>query len=130
MESLPVISQPTYYNRQETYDLCGRNLAVLPAVANSGATLSNFAPTAFQNLLFQAEESAGVFPFAGRRVDWSHWRCQCALCALECNGLHASFKVRSVNSIVLLSKGIAFAIQAVLFLIRGSSAGRNSPNNQ
>jgi len=36
--------------------------------ANSGATLSNFAPTAFQNLLSQAAGDAGVLPFAGRRV--------------------------------------------------------------
>jgi len=35
-------------------------------IGNSGATLSNFAPTAFQNLLSQASGDSGVLPFAGR----------------------------------------------------------------
>ena len=56
----------------------------------------NFAPTAFQNLLSQAGGDSGYLYFAGRN--------------------------RTVNSIVLLSNGISFALQCVLFLILGSYA--------
>ncbi|TVY42175.1 Autophagy-related protein [Lachnellula occidentalis] len=73
-------------------------------VGNNGLTLFNFAPSAFQNLLSQAAGNEGTLPFAG--------------------------KSRSVNSIVLLSNGISFAIQVVLFLILGSFAdfGNWRPN--
>ena len=57
---------------------------------------SDFAPTAFQNLLSQAAGDKGTLPFAGR--------------------------TRTINSIVLLSNGISFAIQTALFLIIGSFA--------
>ena len=67
-------------------------------VGNNGLTLFNFAPTAFQNLLYQAAGDAGTLVFAGR--------------------------VRTINSIVLLANGISFAIQVVLFLIIGSYAGK------
>lgn len=66
-------------------------------VGNNGLTLFNFAPTAFQNLLFQAAGDSGTLRFAG--------------------------KYRTINSIVLLSNGISFAIQIVLFLVIGSYAG-------
>ena len=66
-------------------------------IGNNGLTLFNFAPTAFQNLLSQAAGDAGILHFAG--VD------------------------RTINSIVLVSNGISFAIQIVLFLIIGSYAG-------
>lgn len=66
-------------------------------VGNNGLTLFNFAPTAFQNLLFQAAGDSETLRFAGND--------------------------RAINSIVLLSNGISFAIQAVLFLIIGSYAG-------
>ena len=66
-------------------------------IGNNGLTLFNFAPTAFQNLLDQAAGDAGTLHFAGRD--------------------------RTINSIVLLSNGISFAIQVVLFLIIGSYAG-------
>lgn len=56
----------------------------------------DFAPTAFQNLLYQAAGDQGTLPFAGRQ--------------------------RSINSIVLLSNGISFAIQVVVFLVIGSFA--------
>lgn len=64
----------------------------------------DFAPTAFQNLLSQAADSDGRLMFAG--------------------------KMRSINSIVLLSNGISFAIQIVVFLIIGSFAdfGQWRPN--
>lgn len=64
----------------------------------------DFAPTAFQNLLSQAADSDGLLMFAG--------------------------KMRSINSIVLLSNGISFAIQIVVFLIIGSFAdfGQWRPN--
>lgn len=57
---------------------------------------TDFAPTAFQNLLSQAADSNSQLYFAGR--------------------------LRSINSIVLLCNGISFAIQIVVFLIIGSFA--------
>ncbi|GIJ88787.1 hypothetical protein Asppvi_007714 [Aspergillus pseudoviridinutans] len=65
-------------------------------IGNNGLSLFNFAPTAFQNLLYQAAGDQGTLPFAGRQ--------------------------RSINSIVLLSNGISFAIQIVVFLVIGSFA--------
>jgi MFS-type transporter involved in bile tolerance (Atg22 family) len=70
-------------------------------VGANGLALFNFGPTAFQNLLSQATETAsggssGLLLFAGRR--------------------------RNVNSIVLLANGISFALQAVLFLVIGAYA--------
>ena len=66
-------------------------------IGNNGLTLFNFAPTQFQNLLSQAAGDSGTLVFAGRE--------------------------RTINSIVLLSNGISFAIQIVVFLIIGSYAG-------
>ena len=63
---------------------------------NSGLGLFTFAPTAFQNLLFQAVDDTGLLPFLGR--------------------------LRNINSIVLLSNGISFAIQVVILMILGSYA--------
>ena len=63
-------------------------------VGNNGLTLFNFAPTLFQDLLYIAAGDSGVLMFLGR--------------------------YRTINSIVLLSNGISFAIQ--LFLILGSLA--------
>ncbi|KAI5464400.1 putative autophagy protein [Mariannaea sp. PMI_226] len=73
-------------------------------IGNNGLSLFNFAPTAFQNLLYQAAGDSGTLPFAGR--------------------------TRTINSIVLLSNGISFAIQIVVFLILGSFAdfGNWRPN--
>lgn len=65
-------------------------------IGNTGLGLFQFAPTAFQNLLSQAAPETGLLPFAGR--------------------------LRSVNSIVLLSNGISFSIQVLLFLVLGSYA--------
>lgn len=66
-------------------------------VGNCGLSLFNFAPTAYQNLLDEAIGESGTLKFAG--------------------------KDRTINSIVLLSNGISFAIQIVVFLIIGSYAG-------
>ncbi|KAI0438883.1 autophagy-related protein 22-like protein [Xylaria telfairii] len=66
-------------------------------IGANGLALFNFGPTAFQNLLSQAApEDTGLLRFAGRD--------------------------RNVNSIVLLTNGISFAIQAALFIIIGSYA--------
>lgn len=65
-------------------------------VGNNGLTLFNFAPTSFQDLLYQAAGKSGFLHFLGRD--------------------------RDINSIVLLSNGISFAIQVGLFLILGSFA--------
>ncbi|MCJ1379828.1 hypothetical protein MMC17_002931 [Xylographa soralifera] len=73
-------------------------------IGNNGLTLFNFAPTAFQNLLYQAAGDSDTLLFLGSQ--------------------------RTINSIVLLSNGISFAIQIVLFLIIGSYAdfGTSRPN--
>ncbi|KAI1431324.1 autophagy-related protein 22-like protein [Xylaria sp. CBS 124048] len=66
-------------------------------IGANGLSLFNFGPTAFQNLLSQAAPTdTGLLYFAGRD--------------------------RNVNSIVLLTNGISFALQAVLFIIIGSYA--------
>lgn len=56
----------------------------------------NFGPTAFQNLLYQKAGDNEILNFAGRD--------------------------RTINSIVLLTNGISFAIQIVLFLLIGAYA--------
>lgn len=56
----------------------------------------DFAPTAFQNLLYQAAGDQGLLLFVGKQ--------------------------RSIESIVLLCNGISFAIQVVVFLVIGSFA--------
>jgi len=66
-------------------------------IGDNGLTLFNFAPTAFQNLLYQAAGDSPTLLFLGSQ--------------------------RTINSIVLLSNGISFAIQIVIFLIIGSYAG-------
>jgi len=66
-------------------------------IGDNGLTLFNFAPTAFQNLLYQAAGDSQTLLFLGSQ--------------------------RTINSIVLLSNGISFAIQIVIFLIIGSYAG-------
>ncbi|KAF8849980.1 MFS general substrate transporter [Acephala macrosclerotiorum] len=73
-------------------------------IGNNGLTLFNFAPTAFQNLLYQAAGDGDNLRFAGRE--------------------------RMINSIVLLSNGISFAVQIVVFLFLGSFAdfGTWKPN--
>lgn len=63
---------------------------------NSGLGLYSFAPTALQNLLYQAAGDTGLLRFAGRQ--------------------------RNINSIILLSNGISFSIQTVLYLVLGSYA--------
>ena len=74
-------------------------------VGNNGLSLFNFAPTAYQNLLDEAVGESGMLKFAG--------------------------KDRTINSIVLLSNGISFAIQIVVFLIIGSYAGSSrNPSTQ
>ena len=68
-------------------------------IGDNGLTLFNFAPTAFQNLLYQAAGDSTTLLFMGQQ--------------------------RTINSIVLLSNGISFAIQIVIFLIIGSYAGKD-----
>lgn len=66
-------------------------------IGANGLALFNFGPTAFQNLLDQAApEDTGLLFFAG--------------------------SYRNVNSIVLLTNGISFALQAALFLVIGAYA--------
>ena len=66
-------------------------------IGNNGLTLFNFAPTQFQNLLYQAAGDGTTLVFVGRE--------------------------RTINSVVLLSNGMSFAIQIVVFLFLGSFAG-------
>ena len=72
-------------------------------IGDNGLTLFNFAPTAFQNLLYQAAGDSTTLLFMGQQ--------------------------RTINSIVLLSNGISFAIQIVIFLIIGSYAGKDEVFN-
>ena len=65
-------------------------------VGNNGLTLFNFAPTIYQDLLYIKAGDRGTLKFLGT--------------------------FRTINSIVLLSNGISFAIQVVLFLALGSLA--------
>ena len=65
-------------------------------VGNNGLTLFNFAPTAFQDLLYERAGDSERLQFLGAS--------------------------RTINSIVLLANGISFAIQVVLFLFLGSMA--------
>ena len=65
-------------------------------VGNNGLTLFNFAPTSFQDLLYEAAGDSERLQFLGAN--------------------------RTINSIVLLANGISFAIQVVLFVILGSMA--------
>ncbi len=84
-------------------------------VGNSGLGPFNFAPSQFQNLLsLQATNLGNNLCGGDGQPD----------CKLTFAG-----KERTVESIVLLCNGIAFAIQAVLFLTIGSFAdyGKNRP---
>ncbi|ORX41263.1 protein-vacuolar targeting-related protein [Kockovaella imperatae] len=78
-------------------------------VGNSGLGPFNFAISAWQNLLYlQGWDPAypqGTVP------------CGSGACSLTAYG-----QVRSINSIVLISNGLSFAIQAVIFLFVGSFA--------
>lgn len=65
-------------------------------IGNNGLTLFNFAPTSFQDLLYEAAGDSERLQFLGA--------------------------YRTINSIVLLANGISFAIQVVLFLLIGSMA--------
>jgi len=65
-------------------------------IGNNGLTLFNFAPTSFQDFLYEAGGDSGILLFFGRE--------------------------RTISSIVLLCNGISFAIQVVLFLLLGSLA--------
>lgn len=65
-------------------------------IGNNGLTLFNFAPTSFQDLLYEAAGDSERLQFLGA--------------------------YRTINSIVLLANGISFAIQVVLFLLLGSMA--------
>lgn len=66
--SVSSVDLPAYYDLDKKYKASTAEIwsYYLYLAANSGATLSNFAPTAFQNLLSQAAGDAGVLPFAGR----------------------------------------------------------------
>ncbi|CAD0100545.1 unnamed protein product, partial [Aureobasidium mustum] len=68
----------------------------LVSILPNGLSLFNFGPTAFQNLLYQKAGDNEILHFMGAD--------------------------RTINSIVLLSNGISFAIQVVLFLILGAYA--------
>ncbi|KAF8150707.1 MFS general substrate transporter [Crassisporium funariophilum] len=86
-------------------------------VGNNGLSGFNFGPSQFQNLLFLAgydpTQPAGTTPCGNNG------------CVLPYLG-----QVRDINSIVLLTNGISFAIQAILLLFIGAWAdyGRWRPN--
>ncbi|OBZ72524.1 Autophagy-related protein 22 [Grifola frondosa] len=87
-------------------------------IGNNGLSGFNFGPSQFQNLLFLAGYDPSQPPFTapcGSGTD----------CVLPYLG-----RVRDVNSIVLLTNGISFALQAVVLLMIGAWAdyGRWRPN--
>lgn len=85
------------------------------SIGNSGLGPFNFAPSQFQNLLSQQATNVG----AGQCGNDGQPDCR----------LMFMGKDRTVESIVLLSNGVSFAIQAVLFIAIGSFAdyGKNRP---
>ncbi|KAF9000660.1 autophagy-related protein 22-like protein [Cyathus striatus] len=86
-------------------------------VGNNGLSGFNFGPSQFQNLLFLAGYDPSHQPFSVP--------CGNGSCVLPYLG-----SVRDVNSIVLLTNGISFAIQAVLLILIGAWAdyGHWRPN--
>ncbi|THU84193.1 MFS general substrate transporter [Dendrothele bispora CBS 962.96] len=86
-------------------------------IGNNGLSGFNFGPSQFQNLLFLAGYDPSAPPFTVA--------CGDGACVLPYLG-----RVRDINSIVLLTNGISFAIQAVLLLFIGAWAdyGRWRPN--
>ncbi|KAF8896088.1 autophagy-related protein 22-like protein [Infundibulicybe gibba] len=86
-------------------------------IGNNGLSGFNFGPSQFQNLLFLAGYDPMQPPFTTG--------CNDNGCVLPYLG-----KTRDINSIVLLTNGISFAIQAVLLLVIGAWAdyGRWRPN--
>ncbi|KAG5647013.1 hypothetical protein DXG03_001738 [Asterophora parasitica] len=78
-------------------------------VGNNGLAGFNFGPAQFQNLLFLAGYDPTQEPFTAA--------CGKNGCVLPYLG-----QVRDINSIVLLTNGISFAIQAVLLLAIGAWA--------
>ncbi|KAF8519559.1 MFS general substrate transporter [Gautieria morchelliformis] len=87
-------------------------------VGNNGLSGFNFGPSQFQNLLFLAGYDASQPPFSTSCGVGS-------VCVLPFMG-----KIRDISSIVLITNGISFAIQVVLFLIIGAWAdyGRWRPS--
>ncbi|KAJ7227453.1 MFS general substrate transporter [Mycena pura] len=86
-------------------------------IGNSGLSGFNFGPSQFQNLLFLAGYDPTQPPFTAPCGDNG--------CVLPYFG-----RVRDINSIVLMTNGISFAIQAALLLIIGAWAdyGTSRPN--
>ncbi|OSC99856.1 MFS general substrate transporter [Trametes coccinea BRFM310] len=87
-------------------------------IGNNGLSGFNFGPSQFQNLLFLAGYDPSHPPFTASCGSDT----QCVLPYLG--------RVRDVNSIVLLTNGISFALQAVVLLLIGAWAdyGRWRPN--
>ncbi|KAF9267955.1 MFS general substrate transporter [Marasmius fiardii PR-910] len=86
-------------------------------IGNNGLAGFNFGPSQFQNLLNLAGYDPSAPPFT--------LSCGTGQCVLPFLGA-----VRNINSIVLLTNGISFAIQAALLLFIGAWAdyGRWRPN--
>ncbi|KAM5537217.1 hypothetical protein V8D89_009150 [Ganoderma adspersum] len=83
-------------------------------IGNNGLSGFNFGPSQFQNLLFLAGYDPSQPPFAAPcGVDTD--------CVLPYLG-----RVRDVNSIVLLTNGISFALQAAVLLVVGAWADYGS----
>ncbi|TRM55246.1 autophagy-related protein 22-like protein [Schizophyllum amplum] len=78
-------------------------------IGNSGLAGFNYGPSQFQNLLFLAGYDPSAAP--------GELPCGDGACVLRFAG-----KVRDINSIVLVTNGISFALQAVLLLIIGAWA--------
>ncbi|KAJ8587711.1 MFS general substrate transporter [Rhizopogon salebrosus TDB-379] len=79
-------------------------------VGNNGLSGFNFGPSQFQNLLFLAGYDPSQPPYSASCGSNTG-------CVLPYLG-----KIRDINSIVLLTNGISFAIQAVLLILIGAWA--------
>nr|GAT54597.1 predicted protein [Mycena chlorophos] len=86
-------------------------------IGNNGLSGFNFGPSQFQNLLYLAGYDPTQPPFSAPCGDNG--------CVLPYLG-----RVRDINSIVLMTNGISFALQAVLLLVIGAWAdyGTSRPN--
>ncbi|KAH7884476.1 MFS general substrate transporter [Phlebopus sp. FC_14] len=87
-------------------------------VGNNGLSGFNFGPSQFQNLLYLAGYDPSQPPFSAPCSSGTG-------CVLPYLG-----KIRDINSIVLLTNGISFALQAILLLVVGAWAdyGQWRPN--
>ncbi|KAH0832897.1 MFS general substrate transporter [Lanmaoa asiatica] len=115
------VTKPTESERTEVTLLTSRRelwAFYLYYVGNNGLSGFNFGPSQFQNLLYLAGYDPAYPPYSAPCGNGTG-------CVLPYLG-----QIRDINSIVLLTNGISFAVQAVLLLVIGAWAdyGQWRPN--